>query len=136
MRKPAQERGLSHFVDLAGKPNSVVDDHLSGSFVASGLKRHFPPKRDTALHAGKDLFVALPAFDGTLPEGSPFAFAQGVSVGTSILADDGRYPLPIFHSPIGERKHVRTFLPYETCARTGDCLAWSARTIPRYNSVD
>ena len=55
--------------------------------------------KGTALHGGKDLFVALPSFNGILPEGSPFAFAQDVTVVTSILADDGRYPLP-FCSPL------------------------------------
>jgi hypothetical protein len=57
----------------------------------------------TALHAGKDLFVA----PFQLPGGSPFAYARGdfslsgkiVSVVTSILADDGRYPLPISPLP-------------------------------------
>jgi len=81
---------------LADKPNSVMDDHLSGPAITSGIKRHSPilpteggcrierPEafaRDgsltsfetlnfaaacgrqnwrTALHAGKDLFVAPP----------------------------------------------------------------------------
>ena len=43
MRKPAQERRFSHLWDPADKPNSVVDDHLSGTLVAQRLERHFPP---------------------------------------------------------------------------------------------
>jgi len=42
MRKLAQEREFSHFVDRADKPNSVEDDHLSGSRFTAGLERHFP----------------------------------------------------------------------------------------------
>ena len=43
------------------------------------------------------------------PEGNPLPFGFGVTVVTSILSDDGRYPLPIFQPK--SRKHVRTFLP-------------------------
>ena len=49
----------------------------------------------TALHAGKDLFVAPLPLDRILPEGSLELSLLGVTVVTSILADDGRYPLPI-----------------------------------------
>jgi len=72
-----------------------VGDHLSGSFVTSGLERHSPPKWSTALHAGKDLFVAFPSCDGHIPRGNSRPFGVDVSVVTSILADDGRYPLPV-----------------------------------------
>lgn len=46
------------------------------------------------MHSGKDLAVSIPSLNGTHPEGCPLAFATDVSVRTSRLAADGRYPLP------------------------------------------
>jgi hypothetical protein len=86
--------GFRIFLDRADKPNSVVDDHLSGPDVAIGLERHSTLANGTALHAGKDLFVAFPSRDGPIPLGNSQPFGVDVSVVTSILADDGRYPLP------------------------------------------
>ncbi len=102
--------GFLIIVDQADKPNSVVDDHLSGLAIACRLERHSPPKRSTALHAGKDLFVAFPSRDGRIPRGDPQPFGVGVSVVTSILADDGRYPLPIV-SPTEAREACSDFPP-------------------------
>jgi hypothetical protein len=59
-------RGMRVFFivfDWSDKPNSVVDDHLSGTIVAKRLERHFRalPLRqlpDTALHWGKDFAVS------------------------------------------------------------------------------
>jgi len=53
----------------------------------------------TALHRSKDLAVALVLLPERLIHADcsarmPFAFACGVSVRTSRLAPDGRYPLP------------------------------------------
>ena len=76
---PAQERGCLHFVDRVDKPNSVADDHLSETLITQRLKRHpVPPFRrdDTALHAGKDLFVAFPSRDGPIP---PCGWILGLS---------------------------------------------------------
>ena len=43
-KRPRLRRG--HFISLSYKPNSVCpeghDSHLSGTFVAKSLKRHFP----------------------------------------------------------------------------------------------
>ena len=79
-------------LDRADKPGSVVGDHLSRSSVALGLKRHSALAGGTALHAGKDLVVAPLSRDRIIPLGNLIAFAQSVTVGTSVLADDGRYP--------------------------------------------
>jgi hypothetical protein len=67
--KPTRERGFLHLV-LVDKPNSVEDDHLSWPVISHKLERHSQPKLSTTLHAGKDLLVAPPPFDGILPEGS------------------------------------------------------------------
>src|SRR3989344_8080312 len=40
--KPRREAGVVILVDWVGKPNSVVDDHLSGPLVTKGLERRFP----------------------------------------------------------------------------------------------
>ena len=66
MQKPTQERGFLHFVDRADKPNSVVGDHLSGPAITCKLERHSPSKWSTALHTGKDLFVAPLRLPGEL----------------------------------------------------------------------
>ena len=106
--------------------------------IARHLERHSPPtacavRLGTALHAGKDLFVA--PFD--FAQGKPKAYTKiypfrdtcslslaSVSVGTSILADDGRYPLPFSHPGCPEAGHVRTFLPANSYAvKRGDRLA-------------
>ena len=53
----------------------------------------------TALHGGKDLLVALPSYDGHVPTmWDPRPFGFGVTVGTSVLTDDGCYPL-LFSPP-------------------------------------
>ena len=62
--------GLLIFVDQADKPNSVADDHLSWLVITHELERHSRSEPSTALHAGKDLFVAPPSCNGILPEGS------------------------------------------------------------------
>ena len=87
--------GFRIIVDQADKPNSVVDDHLSGPVIADKLERHSRPKSGTTLHAGKDLVVAFLSRDRRIPRGNPQPFGLGVSVVTSILTDDGRCPLPI-----------------------------------------
>ena len=87
--------GFCIIVDQADKPNSVEDDHLSGPDVTIWLERHSQPKLGTTLHAGKDLFVAFSPCDEPIPRGNPLPFGVGVSVVTSVLTDDGRYPLPI-----------------------------------------
>jgi hypothetical protein len=90
--------GFRIIVDQADKPNSVEDDHLSGTLIAQSLERHSLPKRyhkgtsifltrstvkknwsGTTLHAGKDLFVASSSFDEILPEGN-----RGLSALTSL----------------------------------------------------
>lgn len=76
-------------LDLAGS-----GDHLSGTLVAKRLERHSALASGTALHAGKDLIVAPPPRDGIIPLGNSQPFGVDVTVGTSVLADDGRYPLP------------------------------------------
>lgn len=85
-----------------------------------GLKRHFRLAADTALHAGKDLIVAPSdfasgkpqAYTETYPLRDTFALSlEGVSVGTSILADDGRYPLPIFPPEAGSMFGLSSLRP-------------------------
>jgi len=60
-------------------------------------------------HSGKGLAVSplmLPS--KLIPCGIPLPFGFGVTVRTSILTDDGGYPLPV--SPTRSRGSVRTFL--------------------------
>ena len=100
-------RKATQGTDLVDKPNSVSPAEAFGEGgsmaiiylgsrllgTSSGTSRRW---RDTALHTGKDLFVAFSSRDERIPQGNSFAFAQDVSVVTSILADDGRYPLPFY----------------------------------------
>ena len=71
--------------------------HLSRRIVADTLERHSQPKLGTALRPGKDFAVSPP----TSPPGliRTFvrmlrSFVRSVSARTSLLAEDGRYPLP------------------------------------------
>lgn len=66
--------------DRHGKPNSVVDDHLSGPHITVKLERR-SFKEGTALHRDKNLAVSA-------------GLNRVVSVRISRLAADGRYPLP------------------------------------------
>ena len=60
------------------------DSHLSGTFVAKCLKRHFRIATDTALHSGKSFAVSLPRFHGHIPEGT-----LRLSALASLLASHG-----------------------------------------------
>ncbi len=85
-----------HEVVSVDKPNSVAGDHLSGLTITCQLERHSQPEPGTTLHTGKDLFVAGLLCSKRIPRGNPEPLGVGVSVVTSILTDDGRYPLPMF----------------------------------------
>lgn len=68
--------------------------------------------RDTALHTSKDLAVATASYLGTHPIkvnliGAVFLSVYGVSVRTSWITPDGRYPLLVFTQC---ESCVRTFL--------------------------
>ncbi len=52
--------GRSHICARVCKPNSVVEDNLSGTTIAGGLERHSLFAQGTALHPGKDFAVSLP----------------------------------------------------------------------------
>ena len=75
-------------------PRNPLHSHL----VLDAWFLKFPVRNtgSTALHAGKDLVVAPPSRDGIIPRGNSRPFGFDVTVGTSILADDRRYLLPIF----------------------------------------
>lgn len=87
------------------KPNSVSANWRTiiiylGSLLpttSSGTSRQ---RRDPALHAGKDLAVSTPPYGGNhLPDLTGrrlFSFVASVSVRTSRIAPDGRYPLPVY----------------------------------------
>ena len=47
-----------------------MDNHLSGLNITIVLERHFHLAVDTALHSGKDLFVAFLPFDKSTPCGA------------------------------------------------------------------
>ena len=83
------------------KPNSVYAIIYLSSLLpgrSSGTSRAPKGARDTALHLGKDLAVSLPPFKGIIPDSlliqEPEPFGIGVTVRTSAITDDGRYPLP------------------------------------------
>lgn len=125
-----------------------MDDHLSGPVITGRLERHPPPQlcrcwRDTALHAGKDLFVAPSSFDEILPEGSlglspsaslwsPLSSPTFAKPPLSLIRDDsakvglddGRYPLPVSQPQFCQTKvglgHVRTFLPIRLTERSSN----------------
>lgn len=136
MRKPTHTRGFSHCMDRVDKPNSVADDHLSGPVIAHRLERHSPPKRGTALHAGKDLLVAPPSYDGIIPRRESSAFRHRRHC--RHLYPCGRRALPATHllakrlHPFGcpDAGHVRTFLPPHLFSVAGDRLTRSERIIP------
>ena len=79
-------------------PRMIVANHLvqlSEHYSTSNITRR-TVVLGTALHRGKDLAVS----PGTLPyqllpNGSPLAFASGVSARTSVITHDGGYPLPV-----------------------------------------
>ena len=79
----------------------------------------------TALHGGKDLVVALLRHRRTIPRGNSSPFGYDVSVGTSAIAGDGRYPLPFC---LPESRPVSGLSSPRRA--WSDCLAWSASIIP------
>lgn len=121
--KPAGGR-VSQVGDRSDKPSSVSlgtmptdDDHLSGTVVTDGLERRSRTGAGTALHRGKDFAVSS--------SWSPrkfiscemsVAFARDVTVRTSRIATDGRYPLPFCDITIA---CARTFLSHAgACERS------------------
>ena len=124
---PRRSVGFRIFLDRADKPNSVVDDHLSGPVITDKLERHSPISQRTALHGDKDLLVAFPSRDGRIPRGNSRPFGVDVSVGTSRLATCGRYPLP-FCRPCG--RPVFGLSSRISFRHARGRLAWSASIIP------
>ena len=77
--------------------DQLADIYLGQQLLAgsSGTSNQSKLESDTALHPGKDLAVSLPHFGGIIPlTRDPFPFGLGVTARTSIVAYDGRYPLP------------------------------------------
>lgn len=58
-RKKPAFAGFFHSAGPGHKPNSVADDHLSGSIVTDTLERRSRTRAGTALHSGKDLAVSV-----------------------------------------------------------------------------
>lgn len=108
MQPKRRNRHLGGFCDkpCIDKPNSVhgpCSNQLTviylGLTLLAGSSGTSIIKTDTALHPSKDLAVSPPHFGGIIPwiaPRDPFAFALGVTARTSILADDGNYPLPFY----------------------------------------
>ncbi len=127
-----------HFVDLVDKPNSVLPTvRQAGTIIYLGRYLHNASSgtpvtlevwSGTALHGGKDLFVAFPPRDGHIPLGNSRPFGVDVSVVTSILTDDGRYPLPFCQ--IGPCSDFPLAYKYAS-----DCLTKSTSIIPHFNYV-
>ncbi len=92
------------------KPDSVVDSYLSRSKIALGLKRHFHPKMDTALHVGKDFAV------------SPFASLRTLR--------------PQTYTKIIPLLEPSAFRPWRHCSHLLDCSrrALPATILPRFLS--
>ena len=114
---------------LADKPNSVVDKHLSGILITQGLGRHSLPKKGTALHAGKDLFVAPSSFNEILPQNEYREGASGFRLWRHCghLYPCGRRALPATSLPVLPPAHVRTFLPAKrrsACPAKGPCVLY------------
>jgi hypothetical protein len=123
-QKIRRKGGFSEIVDCTYKPNSVSaeadDSHLSGIVVTNYLVRlsehlseniNFQSKvLGTALHSGKDLAVSARCHQRDHLRRGPLAFASGVSARTSMIAHDGRYPLPCSKHPLWE-----TMFPSERC---------------------
>jgi hypothetical protein len=98
------------------KPDSVPpigrDYHFSCPLVTQRILAVLPlllelqEEKGATLHRGKDLAVSLPPFDRIIPPGNPRPFGSGVTARTSLIAQDGRYPLPATCCHVD----VRTFL--------------------------
>jgi hypothetical protein len=101
------------YVVCACKPNSVIDNYLSGIAIARDLERlSLRYSQSTVLHSRKDLAVSLLRFysenSSGLSSGCFHSFVGSVSARTSRVAPDGYYPLRF--PRITPWISVRTFL--------------------------
>ena len=106
IENPRHKPEVSYFLYEIYKPNSVPsrDCGIRGVIIYLGLLLPIASSGtqptlhvgSTALHRSKDLAVSIPCCHKNNPERIPLTFAAGVSVRTSTLTRDGRYPLPFF----------------------------------------
>lgn len=77
-----------------------------GIFAVLPFLLELQEEKGATLHRGKDLAVSPSPYGEIIPLWNPRPFGSGVAARTSLIAQDGRYPLPATCFQVD----VRTFL--------------------------